>query len=1276
MKKYIYFLFFAALLLVGCQREVPGGEVEVPVPQKKMEFGQVSLNFAEGDGVDTKSMVSIDAENFKKAYVFVFDANSKQIIFGSDGVTPMVYFTEVKKFDCELPLNYPVDIFTIVNYPESIEETLQGFAAINNANELSEADLLYVDSDHHGLLYTVENGSVFMNMNDFGIPMAGMLMNESIQDSVVLPVKRLYAKYEISLNVDDFVNKGYSIEAAQAYVGNSNSEVPYFYEESTFPNGYKQSDKSKLYNLDSATLDDLSELNNFSSSDKITFYVPENCQGSVSGIDSDVKWFQVSSYVDSEFLDYCTYIDFGLNLVNESTGKKETYLKRLYLSSNVHFNNDFNVIRNKQYRVNLTLTRENTITLPSEKISGIYLDAPDKIHVGQNEEFFVEYEFSGDPSDLIVEYNPDVFEVVSMHAFGSVGTIASMSNSINTTSLPYSSNVMFKVLPSAEETEHVITFRVDGDVAYQIVDVNKSYQSISFSSIKTPSYAGAWANFTASNDFSNDSNAFEYYEKSSSTTTDIVVNVSSYKIIDGVKTNLQSYSRGIDYDTDAVDSSLSISDAKKAKLYYNSSSHIISTYVYDKGYDVVDGIVSAYPIYVDVRFTYLGNPKSSKADVYSVRSYTYTYILKPIPALAAKYTVGKKSKIVYSILDGQEENPIYEFPFDMWRTSNYASKANHRIDFTLCDIETGDELYLNLENIFRWGGDFGLSAQSPTLNSSATTYYNLNSYTNSTAVCSNKPFTATISHTSFTGGALISTLASLLHVNEPVGGTPSDGLWLRAAKVNGISPVSGLHLEGRGTSDIVLDESVSMGFSHGFFPGVVRFHPEYHYYTSAPSSYYALKVFTADKSGEKGNRSTFLPSSQEASTVSVYKGFITSIFVEENDFDEDYQTPEYVVSSVNGSDTFLLKISHERLDGGVFRFDLGYSGTSSASYVLKFKYKGSEASVMVNVYPSLSNKIVFSTDISDSSHQLKETIDGQTYYIPHFQVRLESDCPVGIGYVVKNLKAKAISLYDSRGSLLLHDVSGSNSTSYLPLTDKVVVRSSKNSYIDKLRKGGDYIWYNLSQVITQSQYVSHTTVNDDGAFSSWYHGGMLFSSVPGTELCNIFPDIFRKGACDQYVFVLRPSLPKYLLFSGSISYSYDVLNYGYSIDESNSSDISVSVSFVDMYFPYTTDEFSSSTNNEGIIIVNNSPEYVSRYIKSGCSAVLKHYCSLLFNRISRNEMSAFTSLSNSDGSLTLPVAYNNLVPYGLVQFNTVDSISSSAETWDYNGYLLHNFTVE
>ena len=325
--KLITILMGALLSFPACR------ETEWDRPETKDRYIDVSVTLGQFDESEdgTRSIVDIEIEHFQKAAIFAFDAMTGELITytpGSGGQTgePVAIFPQQKNFSWSLPAGKEMDIYAIVNYGDL---NLSSYARAG----LKKAEL-------EALRFTSRTPSELKRLETegYGMPMAGIkegVFLTSPGDELDIPVKKLYAKYNLYFDLSRIEQEGWHVQAMHIVVENANTEVPYFIE------NYRQEDPNKFVEYDRATQNDLDEIQKGGSGHAVTLYMLENCQGRKEGAES---WKTVYKDLGFEALRNCTYIDLSIK-VNRTNGEYQNLGYAIYLGK-TDMRSDFDIVRN------------------------------------------------------------------------------------------------------------------------------------------------------------------------------------------------------------------------------------------------------------------------------------------------------------------------------------------------------------------------------------------------------------------------------------------------------------------------------------------------------------------------------------------------------------------------------------------------------------------------------------------------------------------------------------------------------------------------------------------------------------------------------------------------------------------------------------------------------------------------------------------------------------------------------------------------------------------
>ena len=347
MHKTFLFTGLIALALIGCEQL----EIETESGKHTFEMTRVHVGFSATDqcSTGTKSVVAVNVENFTEAYLFAFwatgaDAGKPCIVNGS----PVAIRTTSKSFDWELPLGEPIEIYAMVNAIEDVAREIDLWAC--GEAQFTRDDLL-------SFTYICGSASDLMDLyyRENNMPMTGVVSLTVSQagQSLVIPVKRLFAKFDISLDVSAWAAEGWTVTAARVSGARSNTEVPYFYTGSGV--GFKQTNPAKFASVDESTGNDLTELNFRDSEGKshpVTYYFLENCQGVA---ESASKWNSVALELGNK-VENCSLLRIYVKATKPGYGTR-TFGYRIYLDSTSGslMKSTFNIIRNTYKSIVLKL---------------------------------------------------------------------------------------------------------------------------------------------------------------------------------------------------------------------------------------------------------------------------------------------------------------------------------------------------------------------------------------------------------------------------------------------------------------------------------------------------------------------------------------------------------------------------------------------------------------------------------------------------------------------------------------------------------------------------------------------------------------------------------------------------------------------------------------------------------------------------------------------------------------------------------------------------------
>ena len=453
-------------MAVSCQRELPGGEENLPLVYGDVNVSLGQADFTDADGSATKSLISVDTEDFVDAYLFAFNASTKKILTYTDG-TPMAIYTTSKTFDWTLAIGTKMDIWVVANpgTGNAWKTTLQ--SAVTNAS-LTESDL-----SGDKLMFKCASSSALKALETSGahLPMSAMengITLTSPTQSLSIKVKRLFAKYNIYLDTSLLEAEGYTVKSTYLASSKSNTEVPFFYQTNGVLGGYKQTDVSKLATIDRNTEEDLTTLEN---GQKVTLYFLENCQGTKTGAS---KWSTVYKDLGASAVDLCSYMEVGVNVSRSSSSGKEpadeSYAWRIYLGK-TDMKSDFNVERNLFKTIKLTLP------VPADNITpddGFKFTNTNSLSVAPGETITVPFETSVNTKDVIT-YQILKNGVVDNTSFSKIETKTFKANATKKTAFAYEGTVALTASSSANEG----TYDLSGTATSSNGGIFKDVQSLS-----------------------------------------------------------------------------------------------------------------------------------------------------------------------------------------------------------------------------------------------------------------------------------------------------------------------------------------------------------------------------------------------------------------------------------------------------------------------------------------------------------------------------------------------------------------------------------------------------------------------------------------------------------------------------------------------------------------------------------------------------------------------------------------------------------------------------
>ncbi len=133
---------------------------------------------------------------------------------------PAAIHTQSKSFDWTLPADTPVEVLAVVNAADDIRQQLDAWAGGQGR---------YTKANLAALQFSCQSAEDLADLDN--MPMTGAVTVTLDPDapSMSIPVKRLFAKFNITLDVSDWALQGWTVTAAGVTGARSNTQVPYFY---------------------------------------------------------------------------------------------------------------------------------------------------------------------------------------------------------------------------------------------------------------------------------------------------------------------------------------------------------------------------------------------------------------------------------------------------------------------------------------------------------------------------------------------------------------------------------------------------------------------------------------------------------------------------------------------------------------------------------------------------------------------------------------------------------------------------------------------------------------------------------------------------------------------------------------------------------------------------------------------------------------------------------------------------------------------------------------
>lgn len=392
MKNTLIPLFALAALWAGGCREIETDSPDspdspaFPPAREAASLVNVRVGISGGDTSSvTKSVATPGVENFTEAYLFAFwadgaDAGQPCTVNGA----PATVYTTTKTFDWTLPAGTSIEVLAIVNAVEDIRQDLDRWAY--GLETYSKDDIL-------ALKFTCASASDLIDLEyrEYNMPMTGRVTVtlDPGNPTLSIPVKRLFAKFDITLDVSGWADEGWTVTAASVTGARSNTEVPYFY--TGTENGFRQTDPTKFASVDSSTSADLANLNFRDAGGRsraVTYYFLENCQRVP---ESAERWSSVALDLGAR-VQNCSYLKINVSATKPGYGQRR-FGYRVYLdcAEGSAMKTGFNIIRNTYRSIILKLGAPQ---------DGFEWTNTDNLNISPGSPIFITFETSLDEADL------------------------------------------------------------------------------------------------------------------------------------------------------------------------------------------------------------------------------------------------------------------------------------------------------------------------------------------------------------------------------------------------------------------------------------------------------------------------------------------------------------------------------------------------------------------------------------------------------------------------------------------------------------------------------------------------------------------------------------------------------------------------------------------------------------------------------------------------------------------------------------------------------------
>jgi len=482
MKRFLLTAAVLPVVLGACQRELPAPEPEHRPRQAALQTISVCLM---AETPDSKSVISVDAEEFRKAYLFAFDADTRVIFLSESGRAPIAVKTTSATFDWPLPSGLdssgspqPMDVYAIVNPDTETEAALEEY--------LTRTDL--TETHLESLEFQCQDARSLLQLEDVGMPMSGKMtqciLNEE-NDALELTLKRLFARYDLRINIRDFVTEGWTVSAAEVLAAQSNTRAPFFYT-GTDPGVRAEGDQ--LSTVDFATEEDILALNSFGADDRsteaVTLYFLENCQGDIGPAS---KWNRVFTELGPEVA-HCSYVDILVEASDGVTGRKK-FKYRFYPGQDAAMCANFDIIRNRHRSITLKLHPREA----SENFQWVY-DGALKVAPGESLQVRFETSLPQDQLRFQVSLSGLATEELQVSTY-EYHANANQASPGHTTYMPHYGIVTLTAQSTATDGQVFSLYGGDGadleDTASITIDSSVSFWK-DVHILRQPAYRGQW----------------------------------------------------------------------------------------------------------------------------------------------------------------------------------------------------------------------------------------------------------------------------------------------------------------------------------------------------------------------------------------------------------------------------------------------------------------------------------------------------------------------------------------------------------------------------------------------------------------------------------------------------------------------------------------------------------------------------------------------------------------------------------------------------------------